>query len=140
MENKELKMSLSKTMAKKWYHSGDAELKTLALSVYSKKELENITFKEIFDSSANSNYTEYVKRGNAYRNILIVTDYFNNNWVKTNNNIGYYWYYNNYLNEWEVHHSITIMPNHIYYKTKEIAMKAFELIGSEYELLRNKNI
>lgn len=133
---KELKILLSLEMAKKWYNSGDSELKTLALSVYSEKELENITFKEIFDSFQKTNYTEYVKRGNAYRNILMVADYFNNNWIKTDNEIGYYWYYNNYINEWELRHSVMTSYNIIYYKTEEIAMKAFKLIRGEYEVLR----
>ena len=132
---KELKILLSLEMAKKWYNSGDNELKTLALSVYSEKELENITFKEIFDSFQKTNYTEYVKKGNAYRNILMVADYFNNNWIKTDNEIGYYWYYNNYTNEWDLRHSVLTSHNIVYYKSEEIAIKAFKLIQAEYEVL-----
>ena len=134
---KELKIVLSLGMAKKWYKSEDAELKTLALSVYTKEELEEITFDEIFDSVGKEAYTEYAKRGNAYRNLLITADYVNKGWTKRDDEVGYYWSYDYNTNDWILrnHNSVTY-TNIIYYKTKQIAYTAFTLMKEEYELFK----
>ena len=134
---KELKIILSLTMAKKWYESGDAELKTLALSVYTKEELEEVTFDEIFDSIGKDAYIEYAKRGNAYRNLLIAADYLNKGWTKKDDEIGYYWSYNYNTNEWILrNHTSVTYTNIVYYKDEAIANKAFTLMKEEYKLFK----
>lgn len=134
---KELKILLSLEMAKKWYNSGDSELKTIALTVYTKEELENITFDEIFDSVGKEAYVDYEKRGRSYRNLLMTADYLNEGWTKKDNEIGYYWSYNYNTNEWilKIHHSVTY-TNIIYYKDTTIANKAFALMKEEYNLFK----
>lgn len=134
---KELRIVLSLEMAKKWYKSEDTELKTLALTVYSKEELETTTFNEIFDSVGKEAYTEYVKRGNAYRNVLMTADYLNKGWTKRDNEIGYYWSYDYDSNEWILrNHNSVSYTNIIYYKTKEIANTALALMEEEYNLFK----
>lgn len=134
---KELKIILSLTMAKKWYESGDAELKTLALSIYTKEELEEITFDEIFDSVSKKAYSEYTKRGNAYRKLLITADYLNKGWTKQDDEVGYYWSYNCNTNDWILrNHTSVTYTNIVYYKTKEIANQALALMKKEYELFK----
>lgn len=134
---KELKIVLSLGMAKKWYKSKDAELKTLALSVYTKEELEEVTFDEMFDSVGAEAYTEYAKRGNAYRNLLIAADYLNSGWTKKDDEIGYYWSYNYNYNEWILkNHTSVTYTNIVYYKDKAIANKALAIMKKEYELFK----
>ena len=43
---KELKLILSLDMAKKWYKSNDKELQILALNVYTKEELTELTLEK----------------------------------------------------------------------------------------------
>ena len=134
---KELKIILSLEMAKKWYNSEDTELKTLALTVYTREELETTTFDEIFDSVGPEAYIEYAKRGTAYRNLLMTADYLNKGWTKQDGEIGYFWSYNNNLNEWILReHNTVTYCNIIYYKTKTIANTAFALMEEEYRLFK----
>lgn len=79
---RELKLILSLNMAKKWYKSNDIELKTIALSVYTKEELTTITMDDVIDSMDDKSYQSFHDKTTAYLNILIVAKYFNNNWNK----------------------------------------------------------
>ena len=134
---RELKLILSLEMAKKWFKSDDKTLQTLALNVYTKEELTELTLDEILYEIDEIRYNERINESNAYLNISIIADYFNNYWKKEDNVIGYFWSYNNIIDEWELkeHYAITY-TGIIYYRTKEIANKAFELAKPFYETIK----
>ena len=134
---RELKLILSLEMAKKWYKSDDNTLKTLALNVYTKEELTELTLDEIIYEIDEIRYNERINQSNAYLNISIIADYFNNYWRKEDNVIGYFWSYNENTNKWKLreHNTITY-TGIIYYRTKEIANKAFKLAKPFYETLK----
>lgn len=137
MEERELKLILSLEMAKRWYKSNDTELKTIALSVYTKEELTTITMDDVLSSTDDKSYHLINDKVNAYLNILIVAKYFNNNWNKKNDEIGYFYSYNNNTDCWDIRqHNTVTYTGIVYYKTKEIAEKAFELSKKFYEILR----
>lgn len=134
---RELKLILSLDMAKKWYKSNDTELKTLALSVYTEDELTTITMDDIINATDDRAYHSFTDKIHAYLNILIVARYFNNNWNKKDDEIGYFYSYNNHTDSWDIkQHNTVTYTGIVYYKTKEIAEKAFEISKKFYELLR----
>ena len=65
------------------------------------------------------------------------TDY---NLVKSNNKddeIGYFYTYNEHTDSWDMkQHNTVTYTGIVYYRTKEIAEKAFEISKKFYELLR----
>lgn len=91
MEQRELKLVLSLEMAKRWYKSNDKELKTLALSVYTKEELEKVTIDDIKNAIDNDTFSKLVKQSNAILNIIIIANYFNKDYKKTDETLGYFW-------------------------------------------------
>ena len=129
---KELKIILSLTMAKKWYESGDAELKTLALSVYTKEELEELTIEDI-TTNVQETYPELWDKMASMNYIQIVAKYFNGDWKKKDNTKGYFYTYNAHTKVWEpsYHHSVTY-PGIVYYKDLDTANKAFEYLYEHY--------
>lgn len=134
---RELKLILPLDIAKKWYQSNNTELKTLALSVYTKDELTTITIDDMIKSMDDKSYHLINSETNAYLNILIVAKYFNNNWNKKDNTIGYFCSYNSHTNCWEIkQHNAVTYTGIVYYKTKEIAEKAFEISKKFYEIIK----
>lgn len=134
---RELKLILSLEMAKKWYKSDDKTLQTLALNVYTKEKLNELTLDEILYEIDEIRYNERINQSNAYLNISIIADYFNNYWRKEDNVIGYFWSYNNNTDKWEVReHNTVTYTGIIYYRTKEIAFKAFKLAKPFYQTLK----
>ena len=124
-------------MAKKWYKSDDNTLKTLALNVYTKEELTELTLDEILYEIDEIKYDEKINQSNAYLNISIIADYFNNYWKKEDNIIGYFWSYNENINKWEIReHNTVTYTGIIYYKTKDAANKAFKLAKPFYQTLK----
>ncbi|MBQ8206371.1 MAG: hypothetical protein IJZ77_02820 [Bacilli bacterium] len=59
---KELKIILSLETAKRLYKSDDTELRTLALSVYTKEELEKVTIDDIRNTIDNNTFSKLVKK------------------------------------------------------------------------------
>lgn len=134
---RELKLILSLEMAKKWYKSNDTELKTLALSVYAEKELKELTLDDILYEINEIRYKYIINESKAYLNISIIADYFNNYWRKQDDEIGYFYSYNNRTNCWDIkQHNAVTYTGIVYYKTEEIAKKAFELSKKFYEILK----
>lgn len=133
---KELKILLSLEKAKRWYNSNDNEFKVLALSVYTKEELEKITLNDIIYKMDPIEYNMIIAKTNAYTNISIIAEHFNNNWQKIDSVIGYFYSYNYITKEWLLreHNSVTY-TGIIYYKNKKVAAEAFELSKEFYEML-----
>lgn len=136
MENRELKVLLSKTMARKWYESTDEQLKVLALSVYSKEELEELTIEDIM-TNVQDIYPELWNEMSSMNYITIVAKYFNGNWKKRDDTTGYFYVYNAHTKVWDIrcHESVTY-PGIVYYKNKEVAKKAFKYLYEHYNNIR----
>lgn len=132
MENRELKVLLSKTMARKWYESDDEQLKVLALSVYTKEELEELTIEDI-TTNVQETYPELWDKMTSINMIHIVAKYLNGNWKKRDDIMGYFYAYNTHTKVWELryHNSVTY-PGIVYYKDKATADKAFEYLYEHY--------
>ena len=132
MENRELKVLLSKTMARKWYESTDEQLKVLALSVYTKEELEELTIEDIVANVEEIN-PEIYNKISSMNMIHIVARYFNGNWKKKDDIMGYFYAYNAHTKVWDLryHNSVTY-PGIVYYKDKATADKAFEYLYEHY--------
>lgn len=133
---KELKVLLSLGMAKKWYNSEDKELKTLALTVYTKEELEYVSIQEIIDKALTYNIDDKLQANNM---INVIATYFNKGWNKSCNEEGYFWQYDYNYNKWIVtKHISSAYPCLVYYKDIATANKAFEYAKEYYEILITK--
>lgn len=132
MKNRELKVLLSKTMARRWYESTDEQLKVLALSVYTKEELEELTIEDIV-TNVQDIHPELWDKMASINMINIVARYFNGNWKKKDDTKGYFYTYNAHTKVWELtyHHSVTY-PGIVYYKDLDTANKAFEYLYEHY--------
>lgn len=132
MENRELKVLLSKTMARRWYKSDDEQLKVLALSVYTKEELEELTIEDIVDNIQET-YPELWDKMTSINMIHIVAKYFNGDWKKKDDETGYFYAYNVHNKIWDIrfHNSVTY-PGIVYYKDKSTAEKAFKYLCEHY--------
>lgn len=132
MENRELKVLLSKEMARKWYKSDDEQLKVLALSVYTKEELEKLTIEDIVNN-VQETYPELWDKMASMDYIHIVAKYLNGNWKKRDDIMGYFYAYDTHTKVWELryHNSVTY-PGIVYYKDKATADKAFEYLYEHY--------
>lgn len=136
MENRELKVLLSKTMARKWYESTDEQLKVLALSVYSKEELEELTIEDIM-TNVQEIHPELWDKMSSMNYITIVAKYFNGNWEKRDDTIGYFYLYNPHTKVWDIYsHESFTYPGVVYYKNKEIAKQAFKYLCEHYNNIK----
>lgn len=103
MEERTIKVSLDK--AREWYNSDNNALKTLALQVFSKDELEAPSIQDMIKCILNS--FEYTLTGtqrvqlnelrgrkdsniSAQKLLRVIALYYNKNWKKTTNNTGYF--------------------------------------------------
>lgn len=132
MENRELRILLSKTMAREWYKSNNGQLKTFALSVYTKEELEELTIEDIVNN-VQETYPELWDKMASMNYIHIVAKYFNGNWKKKDNEIGYFYLYDYNHKIWDLrHHNTVTYPGIVYYKDKSIAIRAFKYLREHY--------
>ena len=132
MENRELKLLLSKTMAKKWYQSDDEQLKVFALSVYTKEELEELTIEDIV-IKVNEKYPELYDKMSSISYIHTVAKYFNCGWEKKDNELGYFYAFDKDKGIFVIReHNTVTYPGIVYYKNKIIAMKAFTYLKEHY--------
>ena len=132
MENRELKLLLSKTMARKWYESNDEQLKLFALSVYTKEELETLTIEDIV-ANVQETYPELWDKMASMNYIHIIAKYLNGDWKKRDDVTGYFYAYNAHTKVWELrYHNTVTYPGIVYYKDKATADKAFEYLYEHY--------
>lgn len=125
--------------AKEWYNSDNATLKELALQAFTRKELETISYKDILDKS--KPYSKYdleipysqVNKWTAIHKLAMIAAYLNRGWkpdwdnedepkwfILKNKENGIFiddYYVNNY--------------GTIYFKSKELALQAMEIMGDE---------
>ena len=132
MENRELKALLSKPMARRWYESTDEQLKVLALSVYTKEELEELTLEDIV-TNVQDIHPELWDKMASMNYIQIVAKYFNGDWKKVDGIMGYFYAYDYYTKAWTLrYHNSATYPGIVYYKDTDTADKAFKYLYEHY--------
>ena len=142
MERRDISVTLEEAI--EWYNSGNTTLRTLALNVYTKDELE-------------LNYALIASRVSKYRNafviplcegrkfqvltkLAIIANYFNKDWKKTVCNTGYFLGNYNTTNGPVVNcyngvgiyqHNTVQYAGVVYFKNQEDAIKAVKILGPE---------
>lgn len=131
MEDRSITLTID--AAREYYFSGNDHLKFFALKFYTEEEILNITKYYIFNKYISDIKNNIImdQTGNYYK-LQIIANYLNNDWKKTDNTAGYFWFYDYTDKKWKITSHISVTYHGIiYYKTKQLAEKAWEL-GSEY--------
>lgn len=140
MEKRNISISLEK--AREWYEGGNITLKQLALEAYSEEELKKkTTYSDVLDElwrsdklvtdqiSISSITTSGVEKIKVLSKLYTIAAYFNGDWVPTYGKDSYYIY--------ESHKVIGVACNNYllssvpYFKSKEDAQKAIEMLSSD---------
>ena len=126
------KITLSLETAKRYWKSGNKDLMEIATILYSKQELEKLTIEEIV-ANVQETHPELWDKLASMNYIHIVAKYFNGDWKKRDNIMGYFYAYDTHTKVWELryHNSVTY-PGIVYYKDKVTADKAFEYLYEHY--------
>lgn len=146
MEERSIKVTLKQAV--EWYNSSDSTLRTLALSAYTKDELE-FSYNSI-ESKVDQTCKCFnvpiceQKKFQALTKLAIIAKYYNKGWKKTLYNIGYTLGELNYTSSFMVERYNDIgVYQHIYYcyaglvyfKNREDAINAIKILGDEAEEL-----
>ena len=129
-------IQIDKETARKWYNGNDNTLKELALQAYKKEELKTISYYEILGSvNTTPNYHHIPhKQSNkwtAIHKLAIIAEYLNEGWKPDWTNINenkYFIYKDDKIKVSYVSRSRECM---IYFKSKELAQKAIEIMSDE---------
>ena len=146
-EKRSIKVSLEKAI--EWYNSGNEALRTLALTAYTENELIP-DFNYISSRVGQRTFCTKVSINDAKKystlvDLIIIAKYFNGDWVKTANNIGYFLSKHNpycknsviaTCNDTDVYkHSTVQYAGVVYFKNKEDAIKAVKILGDRVKNL-----
>lgn len=93
MEERSVKITIEQ--AREWVNSDNETLKTLALSAYSKEELEEETLDSIRNKLQISMMGKYIptkekRKAEIHINLVTLAHYFNEGWKKKVGDTGYY--------------------------------------------------
>lgn len=144
MEKRVIKIALDD--AKAWYNSGNNILKELALSAFTREELEGIDFNNIcpkyydsciaaksFPISVDGDYT--LRKLDIYIRLLKYASLVNKGWVKKEGNTGYFIHFQDGF--WKVHsHSSVCYVGVVYFKNVVDANNAINIFGSYLKCLQ----
>ena len=140
METRNISVTLGQ--AREWYNSKNATLRELALNAYTKEELE-LDYNSI-DREVNQICTCICipkcegKKFQVLAKLATIAKYYNKDWKKTANNIGYFICNCNYGNNpiASIHNSSTVQyAGVVYFKNYEDAVKALKILGDEVQEL-----
>ena len=128
-------ISVTLEQAIKWYNSGNATLRELALNTYTKDELE-LDYNSI-DREVNQICTCICipkcegKKFQVLAKLATIAKFYNKDWKKTACNIGYYiWKYNDVNSPISIStSSVTQYRGVVYFKNYEDAVKALKILG-----------
>lgn len=139
-EKRNIKVTLEQAI--EWYNSGNATLRTLALSAYTEDELK-LNFKYISSKVCNTCVCITVpasdnEKYNTLADLAVIAKYFNGNWKKTTCNTGYF--LGNYdagygpvvstCNGVGIYQHNTVQyAGVVYFKNQEDAIKAVKILG-----------
>lgn len=142
MEERNIKVTFKQAI--EWYNSNNSTLRTLALSAYTKDELEfnyNLIESKVDQTCGCFNVPMCEqKKFQALAKLAIIAKYYNKDWEKTPYNIGYTLGVYNRSNSLMVgHHNDVGIYRHIhycyaglvYFKNQEDAVKAIKVLGDE---------
>ena len=139
METRNISVTLEQAI--KWYNSGNATLRELALNAYTKDELE-LDYNSI-DREVNQICTCICipkcegKKFQVLAKLATIAKYYNKDWKKTACNIGYYiWKYNDVNSPISISiSSVTQYAGVVYFKNYEDAVTALKILGDEVKEL-----
>lgn len=145
-EKRNIKVTLEQAI--EWYNSGNATLRTLALSAYTEDELK-LNFKYISSKVCDTCVCITVpasdnEKYNTLADLAVIAKYFNGNWKKTTCNTGYFlgnYNTNNgpvvdYCNGVGVYQHNTVQyAGVVYFKNQEDAIKAVKILGKRVKSL-----
>ena len=143
-------MNVTLKQAMEWYNSDNISLRTLALKLYSRQELEFnyslLESKTILSSVAINIPAGENKKFQVLAKLAVIAKYFNKDWVKTSNNTGYFIgkYHKGkgpiiecYRDAGVYKHGLILYAGIIYFKQPEDAIKAIKILGDEVKFLFN---
>lgn len=144
MEGKGRSITVTLQQAIEWYNSGNSALRTLAMSTYTKGELE-LNYPSIVSKvdQIRDSFDIPLKEHKNFKTLAklaTIAKYFNKEWRKTVNNTGYFIGNYNGSNGLVVEnlHSAAIYKHEtvqysgvIYFKNQEDAIKAVKILGDE---------
>lgn len=137
-EKRNIKVTLEQAM--EWYSSDNSTLHTLALSAYAEDELK-LNLKYISNKVYNTCFCIMVPadeagKYNTLADLAIIAKFFNGSWKKNPTNVGYFIEYNETEERIDVcAHEGDIYSGVIYFKRKEDAVKAVEILGERVKSL-----
>ena len=139
METRNISVTLEQAI--KWYNSGNATLRELALNAYTKDELE-LDYNSI-DREVDQICTCVCiprcegKKFQVLAKLATIAKYYNKDWKKTTCNTGYFiWKCNDVNSPTSVYTStITQYAGVVYFKNYEDAVKALKILGDEVKEL-----
>ena len=134
-------ISITLEQAREWYNKGNATLRELALSAYTKDELE-LDYNSI-DREVDQICTCICipkcegKKFQVLAKLATIAKYYNKDWKKTTSNTGYFiWKCNDVNSPISVYTStITQYAGVVYFKHYEDAIKALKILGDEVKEL-----
>ena len=138
METRNISVTLEQAI--KWYNSGNATLRELALNAYTKEELElNYSLYSLIESKVDQacicSYIPSceVKKFEVLAKLATIAKFYNKDWKKTNSNIGYFiWKYNDVNSPISIYtSSVTQYAGVVYFKNYEDAVTAIKILGDE---------
>lgn len=140
-------ISVTLEQAQEWYKSGNETLKNLALTAYTKEELQPSSYEaimqELYDKTACACFTYHLKDRKAVEAIIKLRNiaaFFNGEWKKEPNVNGYFispkHLPSSYIAElkygWAVlSHTTVSYPGIVYFRNKEDAVKALDMAYRE---------
>ena len=135
METRNISVTLEQAI--KWYNSGNATLRELALNAYTKDELE-LDYNSI-DREVNQICTCICipkcegKKFQVLAKLATIAKFYNKDWKKTNSNIGYFiWKYNDVSSPISIStSSLTQYAGVVYFRNYEDAVTAIKILGDE---------
>lgn len=145
-EKRNIKVTLEQAI--EWYNSGNATLRTLALSAYTEDELK-FNFQYISNKVCNTCVCVTVpandgERYNTLADLAVIAKYFNGNWKKTTCNTGYFLGNYNTNNGPVVdccngvgvyQHNTVQYAGVVYFKNQGDAIKAVKILGKRVKSL-----
>ena len=146
METRNISVTLEQAI--KWYNSGNATLRELALNAYTKEELE-LDYNSI-DREVNQSCTCICipkcegKKFQVLAKLATIAKYYNKDWERNIYNIGYFISNRNpgngpvddcYKDIGVYKHSTAQYAGVVYFKSSEDAVKALKILGDEVKEL-----
>lgn len=132
-------ITISLEEAKKWYESGNATLKELALKAYSKEELEYVNFNQILSEVPFTTPKYYVvpdcedRKWSVIHKLSTIAQYFNSRCIKSDFQ---YFIKGKYENEIQIGKHVGVRyPGIVYFNRPEDLDKAIKLIGEDIKYL-----